>query len=48
LTKGVDGGSVAEFATEKGKHGVEDGGVDGGGGVVIQVDAIHGVLIGSG
>ena len=42
LAKGVDGGGVAVLAGEIGKHGVEDFGIDGGGGVVIEVDAVHG------
>ena len=41
LAEGVDGGCVAELGGEIGKHGVEDGGVNGGGGVVIEVDAGH-------
>jgi len=41
LAKGVDGGGVAKFGREIREHGVEHGGVDGGGGVVIEVDAVH-------
>jgi hypothetical protein len=41
LAKGVDGGSVAKIAGEKGKHGVEDRGVDGSGGVMVEIDAVH-------
>ena len=37
----VDGGSVSKFGGEIGKHGVEDFRLDGGGGVVIEVDAWH-------
>src|SRR5271163_1981203 len=44
LAGGVDGGGVGEFAREIGEHGVEDGGLDGGGGVVIEVDAVHGAI----
>jgi len=42
LADGVDGGGVAEFGGEIGKHRIEDGGFDRGGGVEIEVDAIHG------
>ncbi len=42
LAEGVDRRGVAEFTREEGKHGVEDGGVDGGGGIEIEVDAVHG------
>src|SRR5215469_15584583 len=41
LAKRVDGGGVAEFDREIGKHGVEDFGLDRGGCVVIEVDAVH-------
>src|SRR5260370_31219425 len=41
LTEGVDGGGVAEFAGKIGKHGVEHFWLDGGGGVVIEVDAVQ-------
>jgi len=41
LPKSVNGRGVAEVGGEIGEHGVEDGGVDGGGGVVIEVDAVH-------
>ena len=41
LAECVDGRGVAEVGGKIGKHGVEDGGVDGGGGVVIEVDAGH-------
>ena len=41
LAEGVDGGGVAVIAREIGKHGVENFGVDGRGGVVIEVDAVH-------
>ena len=44
LADSVDGGGVAEVGGEIGKHCVEDGGFDGGGGVEIEVDAIHGVI----
>ena len=37
----VDGRGVAEFRREIGEHIVEDGGIDGGGGVVIEVDTVH-------
>src|SRR5258708_26492239 len=39
LSRGVDGGSVGKFAGEIGKHGVEHGGLDGRGGVKIEIDA---------
>ncbi len=38
----VDRGSVAEFGGEIREHGVEDGRLNGRGGVVIEVDAVHG------
>jgi hypothetical protein len=41
LAGGVDGSSVGEFAREMGKHGVEHFGLDGRGGVEIEVDAVH-------
>ena len=41
LAERVNGGGVAEVGGKIGKHGVEDGGIDGGGGVVIEVDAGH-------
>ena len=41
LAEGVNGRGVAEVGGEVGKHGVEDRGIDGGGGVVIEVDAVH-------
>lgn len=41
LAERVDGGGVAEVGTEVGKHGVQDFGRNGGGGVVIEVDAVH-------
>ena len=41
LAKGVDRGGVAEFAGEVGKHRVEHFWLDRGGGVVIEVDAVH-------
>jgi len=44
LANSVDRGGVAEVGGEIGKHRVEDGGFDGGGGVEIEVDAIHGVI----
>ena len=34
-------GGVGEIGGEIGEHGVEDGGVDGRGCVVIEVDAVH-------
>ena len=42
LSEGVDGRGIAELRGEIGEHGIEDGGVDGGGGVVIEVDVLHG------
>jgi len=42
LPEGVDGGSVGEFGREIGQHGVEHLGLDRCGGVVIEVDAVHG------
>ncbi len=44
LANSVDRSGVAEVRGEIGKHRVEDGGFDGGGGVEIEVDAIHGVI----
>src|ERR1700719_4737588 len=41
LAECVDGRCVAEVGGEIGEHGVEDGGVDGRGCVVIEVDAVH-------
>ena len=38
LAGGVDGGGVAEVRGEIREHGVEDGGIDGSGGVVIEID----------
>ena len=42
LPESVNRGSIAEFGGEEGKHGVEHGGLDRCGGVVIQVVAVHG------
>ncbi len=42
LAEGVDGRGIAEVAGKVGKHGVEDFGLDGRGGVVIEVYAFHG------
>ena len=42
LADGVDGGGVAKLRGEIGKHRVEHGRFDGGGGVVIEIDAVHG------
>ena len=39
--KGVSAGWVAEPPVHEGQHGLGDGGVDGSGGVVIEVDAVH-------
>ena len=41
LAKGVNRGGIAKVGGEIGEHGVEDGGLDGGGGVVIEVNASH-------
>lgn len=41
----VDGGSVGETGGEIGEHAVEHGGVDGSGGVVIEIDAHGSVLV---
>lgn len=41
LAESVNRGGVAELGREKRKHGVEDGGLDGRGGVVIEVNALH-------
>ncbi len=41
LAGSVDGGSVGKFAGEIGKHGVEHSGLDGRGGVEIEIDAVH-------
>src|SRR5207245_133609 len=45
LAEGVDGGGVAKFAGKIGEHGVEHLGLDGRGGVVIEVDAVHRFLL---
>src|SRR5262245_389932 len=45
LAKRVNRGGVAEFAGEIGKHRVEHFGLDGSGGVVIEIDAVHGSLL---
>src|SRR5215831_10584231 len=45
LAEGVDGRGVAEFGREVGKHGFEDFRLDGGGGVVIEVDAVHRLVL---
>jgi hypothetical protein len=37
----MDGSGISEFRGKIGKHGVEDFRFDGGGGVVIEVDAVH-------
>ncbi len=37
----VDRGSVGEFRGEIGQHGVKHSRLDGGGGVEIEVDAVH-------
>ena len=41
LAEGVDGRGIAKLSGKIGEHGVQDGGLDGGSGVVIEVDAIH-------
>ena len=41
LARRVDRGGVGEVGGEIGQHGVEDLGVDGRRGVVIEVDAVH-------
>ncbi len=41
LSRRVDRGSVGKFAGEIGKHGVEHSGLDGRGGVKIEIDAVH-------
>ena len=41
LAGGVDGRGVSELGGEIGKHGVENLRVDGGRGVVIEIDAVH-------
>ena len=45
LAESVDRRSVAEFAGEVGEHRVEHFRLDGGGGVVIEIDAVHGMLL---
>ena len=47
-TEGVAAGGVAEEPVHVGQHGLGDGGVDGSGGVVVQVDAVHIRLRGDG
>lgn len=44
LAGSVNAGGVGEIRGEIGKHGVEDAGVDWSGGVIVEVDAIHGDL----
>jgi len=41
----VDGGGIAEFGREVGQHGVEHLRLNGGGGVVIEIDALHGSVL---
>jgi len=41
----VDRGGVGEIGGEIGEHGVEDLGIDGRRGVVIEVDAVHGAIL---
>src|SRR6267143_382312 len=41
LAGGVNGGSIAKFPREIGKHCVEDFRLDGRRGVVIEVDPVH-------
>src|SRR5581483_4285611 len=41
LADGVDRRGVAEFRRKIGQHRVEDLGIDGGGGVMVEVDAVH-------
>jgi hypothetical protein len=38
----MDGRRIPVFAGKEGKHGVEDFGLDGRGGVVIEINALHG------
>jgi hypothetical protein len=42
LAEGVDRGGIAKIGGVEGKHGVEDGRLDGGRSIVIKVDAVHG------
>ena len=42
LAVNVGAGRVAEVVAEKRQHGVDDGGVERGGGVVVEVDRSHG------
>jgi hypothetical protein len=41
LAPPVNAGGVAEVLAQEGEHLVEHFGVDGGGGVVVEVDAVH-------
>ncbi len=41
LAEGVDGGGVSEFPGEIREHGVKHFRLDGGGGVEIEIDAVH-------
>jgi hypothetical protein len=41
LSEGMDGSGIAELGRQIGQHGVEDFRLDGGGGVVVEVDALH-------
>ncbi len=41
LAEGVDGGGVPEFPGEIRQHGVKHFRLDGGGGVEIEIDAVH-------
>ena len=45
LAGSVDRGGVAKVGGEIGEHGVENLRVDGGRGVVIEVDAVHGTVL---
>jgi hypothetical protein len=41
LARSMDGSGVGKFGGEIGKHGVEHGWLDGGGGIEIEVNAVH-------
>ena len=42
MAERVDGGGIAVFAGEIGQHGAEHFRLNGRGGVVIEIDALHG------
>jgi|SRR5271167_452718 len=45
LARGVDRGGIRKIRGKIGEHGVEDLGLDGRRGVVIEIDAVHGAVL---